>query len=336
MQEVLIALDVGHGLHTPGKQTPDGIKEWLIGDKVRDKVVELLAPYNCAFLHTDNDEGYTDESLTNRLNRYIAAGVKAFVSLHHNAFTGVWNKATGVEVYTDNNPTEADIQLANLIYSKMVEYTGLRGRGVKKANFTVINQNKIPAVLCEGGFMDGTEDYKVITSEEGQNAYARAVAESLIEFLSLEKKSTMQKSSEVKPPLKDEKISVTYQVWDNVHKKWLPNVENLEDYAGIYSHDICALFASLSKGNITYKVHYKGGAWLPEVTNRDDYAGLFGKVIDGLMMKTDTGKAIHYAVHLRSSNRWLPFVTGYNEDDYDNGYAGILGQSIDAVKIYIE
>lgn len=335
MKEVLIALDVGHGLYTPGKQTPDGIKEWLISDKVRDKVVELLAPYNCAFLHTDNDEGYTDESLTNRLNRYITAGAKVFVSLHHNAFTGLWNNATGVEVYTDNNPTPADVQLANLIYAKMVEYTGLRGRGVKKANFTVINQNKIPAVLCEGGFMDGTEDYKIITSEQGQNNYARAVAESLIEFLKLEKKSTLQTNSEAVVS-KDEKISVTYQGWDNVHKKWLPNVKDLENYTGIYSHDICAVFAHLSKGNVTYKVHCKGGKWLPEVTNREDYAGLFNKPIDGLMMKTDTGKTIHYAVHLRNRNKWLPFVTGYNEKDYYNGYAGILGQSIDAVKIYID
>jgi hypothetical protein len=36
--------------------------------------------------------------------------------------------------------------------------------------------------------MNSNNDYKVITSEAGQDAYARAVAEGLIEFLSLEKK----------------------------------------------------------------------------------------------------------------------------------------------------
>jgi hypothetical protein len=36
--------------------------------------------------------------------------------------------------------------------------------------------------------MDGTEDYKVITSDEGQTAYARAVSEGLIEYLGLQKK----------------------------------------------------------------------------------------------------------------------------------------------------
>lgn len=335
MSNVLIAIEAGHGLYTRGKETPDGIKEWLISDNVRDKVVEFLAPYDCDFLHTDNDEGNVDESLSSRLKRYIAAGATVFVSLHHNAFTGDWNNATGVEVYTDNNPTDADVELATLIHDKMVKYTGFKGRGVKKAAFTVINQNKIPAVLCEGGFMDSTNDYKIITSEEGKTAYARAVAESLIEFLNLKKKSELNNSSD-SDIKKEDKISVTYQVWDAVHKKWLSNVKDLEDYAGIYGHDICALYAHLSKGNIIYKVHTKGGKWLPEVTNRENYAGLFNKPIDGLMMRTDTGKTIHYAVHLCNRNKWLPFVTGYDEEDYYNGYAGILGQTIDAIKIYID
>ena len=39
---------------------------------------------------------------------------------------------------------------------------------------------------------------------------------------------------------------------------------------------------------------------------------------------------------MRRGNRWLPFVTGYSETDSQNGYAGIFGQEIDAVKIYVE
>ncbi len=134
----------------------------------------------------------------------------------------------------------------------------------------------------------------------------------------------------------NEKISVKYQVWDDVGNAWLPVVTDLTDYAGIFGHDVCAVFAELTKGNIFYKVHTKDGRWLPEVKNREDYAGLFNKPIDALMMRTDTGRTIKYAVHLRRSGRWLPFVTGYNEKDSNNGFAGILGQEIDAIKIYIE
>lgn len=125
--------------------------------------------------------------------------------------------------------------------------------------------------------------------------------------------------------------NITYQTWDDVKNKWLPNVINDSDYAGIFGHDVCCVYANLDRGNVYYKVHYKGGKWLPEVKNRNDYAGIYNKPIDGFMIKGD--KPLRYRVHLRKQNRWLPWVTGYNQNDKNNGYAGILGQEIDAIQI---
>ena len=125
---------------------------------------------------------------------------------------------------------------------------------------------------------------------------------------------------------------IIYQIWDDVKNKWLPNVVNDSDYAGIYGHDVCCIYASASVGNLYYQVHYKGGKWLPEVTNREDYAGLYNKPIDGFMIKSDV-RQLTYRVHLRRTNKWLPWVTGYNQNDSKNGYAGIVGQEIDAIQI---
>ena len=322
---IKIALDAGHGLNTVGKQTPDGIKEWSLNDKVCDKIQEFLCGYDLEIIRLDNDEGKVDESLQNRFARYIKSGAELLVSIHHNALKSTWSSATGVEVYTDKNPTAEDIKLAEIIYNKMVAYTGLRGRGVKQSDFYIINQDRIPAVLCEGGFMDGANDYKIITSEAGQKAYAKAVAEGIAEFLGFDKVADKPKNE----------VDVIYQVWDSVQKRWLPNVKNDEDYAGVFGHSACGVFANLNSGNIIYAVHYKGGKWLPEVTNRSDYAGIFNKPIDALMMKTDTGKELKYRVHLKKSKRWLPWVTGYSKKDHDNGYAGILGQEIDAIQIKV-
>ena len=183
----IIALDAGHGLYTAGKQTPDGIKEWTLNDKVRDYTVEDLKDYDCEFIFPDNNEGTVDEALGKRVSSYIGKA-DVLVSLHHNAFKGTWGNATGVGVFTDENPTAADTRLAKLIYERLVKNTGLKGRGIKKQPFWIINQNKVPAVLVEGGFMDNRTDYAVITSETGQRAYARAVADALIEFLELKKK----------------------------------------------------------------------------------------------------------------------------------------------------
>jgi len=193
---VKIGLDCGHGLKTAGKQTPNGIKEWILNDKVRDKIVYYLKDYDVDFVFTDNDEGNTDEALSTRVKRYINEGVDVFVSIHHNALSGKWNNATGVEVFVDRNNTTKDMELANMIYKNLPAYIGLKGRGIKKENWYVINQNKIPAVLVEGGFMDSNIDYPIITSEKGQDGYARAVAEGLIEFLKLQKRQT---TAEIQP-----------------------------------------------------------------------------------------------------------------------------------------
>lgn len=127
-------------------------------------------------------------------------------------------------------------------------------------------------------------------------------------------------------------FQIIYQTWDDVKNKWLPNVVNDTDYAGIYGHDVCCVYANANKGNVYYRVHYKGGKWLPEVKNRNDYAGIYNKPIDGFMIKSDT-KQLKYRVHLRRRNKWLPWVTGYNEKDSNNGFAGIIGHEIDAIQI---
>lgn len=185
---VKIGLDCGHSKVTKGKQTPDKIKEWDLNNQVRKRIVKMLKDYDVEIIHTDNNEGYKDESLSSRLAKYKNEKVDAFVSIHHNAFGEGWNSATGVEVYVDKKATAKDMKLAECIYNRLVKYTGLKGRGIKKENFYVINQNSIPAILVEGGFMTSTKDYKIITSDKGQTAYAKAVTEGLIEFLNLKKK----------------------------------------------------------------------------------------------------------------------------------------------------
>lgn len=195
----LIGIDCGHGLKTAGKQTLKGIngiiKEWTLNDHVRDYLVKELSDYDVAFVFTDGNEGNVDDDLVARFNKYMKAKVDVFISLHHNAFKSRWGKHTGVEVWVDRNHTAKDMELAKAIYKYLPSYTGLTGRGIKKEDWLVINQNTIPAVLVEGGFMDSEIDYPVITSAAGQKAYAKAVAKGLIDYLKLEKKKKAASSS---------------------------------------------------------------------------------------------------------------------------------------------
>lgn len=101
---------------------------------------------------------------------------------------------TGTEVYWHTKGTAEDKKLANIVAPKLASKTGLRNRGVKQAQFAVLGC-KATAILCEGGFMDTASDYKVIISDKGQQAYADAVVEALVEYLGLTKKSQSSSSS---------------------------------------------------------------------------------------------------------------------------------------------
>ena len=79
-----------------------------------------------------------------------------------------------------------------------------------------------------------------------------------------------------------------------------------------------------------YKVRTEG-RWLPEVKNLDDYAGITGKPITDIAVKVSAG-SIKYRVHIKNG-QWLPFVTGYNVNDDNNGYAGDK-KEIDAIEVF--
>lgn len=51
------------------------------------------------------------------------------------------------------------------------------------------------------------------------------------------------------------------------------------------------------------------------------------------MIKATKGRA-KYRVHTKVG-QWLPWVTGYDARDNNNGYAGIMGAVIDAIQVEI-
>lgn len=115
----------------------------------------------------------------------------------------------------------------------------------------------------------------------------------------------------------------TYRVYDNVKNKWLPKVKvGSSDYAGNFGHGVSALQIT----NRTYRVHDRvKGKWLPWITGATDYAGNLPDNIDGVQVKGAT-----YRVHIRGG-KWLEWVD--KVDDTKNGYAGIIGETIDAIQI---
>ena len=86
-----------------------------------------------------------------------------------------------------------------------------------------------------------------------------------------------------------------------------------------------------NKVNVYYRVKTQKHGWLPEVKNLEDYAGWENSPITGLAVKADKG-SIKYRVHVKGG-KWLGWITKYDINDYNYGYAG-NNKPIDAIQIY--
>ena len=94
---------------------------------------------------------------------------------------------------------------------------------------------------------------------------------------------------------------------------------------------------ALGKVNATYMVQTGGDRWWEPITNFNNtdcngFAGAGdGVPITGIAVNVDRG-SVRYRGHVLGGD-WLPWVTGYDTGDFDNGWAGD-GRVLDAVEIY--
>ena len=184
----VVVFDAGHSLVTAGKQTMNGkygiVKEWTINDKVLRKAKEILERdyTGITIYRTDDVTGKTDISLNERVRRCNSYNPVLFISFHHDAGGG-----TGTEVFWHSQGTAEDKKVASILAPKLASKCGMRNRGVKQNKLGVLTC-KSTAILVEGGFMDTQSDYEYICSDRGQQAYAEAVVETVVEYLGLAKK----------------------------------------------------------------------------------------------------------------------------------------------------
>ena len=194
---VKIVVDAGHGGFgvTPGKRSPSNEYEWTFNDKVVDAFMLFLSKYeNVQILRVDDPSGKVDIPLSVRTNKANAFNADAYISFHHNALTGVWGNHGGVETFTFDgaNANPDSVKLAKAIHPQVVKAMGIGDRGIKKANFHVVRETNMPAVLVEGGFMDSRIDIKAMRDDKRLKAQGEAIARGVVEYFGLNLKGNMK------------------------------------------------------------------------------------------------------------------------------------------------
>ena len=135
-------------------------------------------------------------------------------------------------------------------------------------------------------------------------------------------------------------VNVYYRVKTQKHG-WLPEVKNLEDYAGWQGSPITDVAIRVDKGSIKYRVSPKGQNFLPYVTgyNTKDsingYAGN-GKPIDRIEVYYYTPNDIRPYKKIYYRANGLPWQSDNDKNSKMDGYAGIIGQNITKLEMYIK
>lgn len=178
-----IIIDAGHGPQTAGKQSPDGsLKEFMFNSRVADMVKEILLDRGISTIFTHDIN--RDVPLNERIKLANQLKGTAFISIHANAFGTSWNDANGIETYVYVNPMKASKDLAQMMQASMVHTCERRDRGVKYANFAVLRETKMPAILIECGFMTNKEECQLLKSESYRKKCANAIVFSIQNWMS--------------------------------------------------------------------------------------------------------------------------------------------------------
>lgn len=130
----------------------------------------------------------------------------------------------------------------------------------------------------------------------------------------------------------NDKAELDCDIWQNSSSGRINGYNGRLDTNVIYNDDIFSVKSDtkVEKPTLTYRV-YADGKWYSEVKGLSNIAGRKKQAISAVAIKVSKGD-IKYRVHLLNGD-WLDWVDGYDINESNNGYAGILGKVIDAVQV---
>jgi N-acetylmuramoyl-L-alanine amidase len=186
-----IMIDAGHGYHTAGKRTVDGMKEYEFNRAVANEMKQLFSQFEhvtVLFSHSDTE----DVPLAKRASKANEASVDLFISIHANAHGNgrEWTAAEGIETYVYTSKPKAAYELAKIVQANLAAGTSRKNRGVKTEDFYLLKATNMTAILCECGFMTHRIEAGLLKTNGYRHACAQAIVHGVAAYYHLKEKST--------------------------------------------------------------------------------------------------------------------------------------------------
>lgn len=196
---MIILIDNGHGINTPGKCSPDGrFKEYAWAREIAKMLYNRLKDSYTTKLITPEE---VDISLATRVKRVndvcLEHGAKnvLLISIHTDAAgaDGKWHNARGFSARVGTNASSRSKKLASCLWNRAIEM-GLKGnRCVPNEkyiaqNLYILKNTHCPAVLTENLFQDNKDDVDFLLSAEGKKKIVDMHVKGIIDYINYAKK----------------------------------------------------------------------------------------------------------------------------------------------------
>jgi len=173
-----VVLDPGHGGKDPGAPGRNG-PEKIVNLDTALRVRNILNAKGIRTVMTRDDDSTVD-----REDRPVIANkAKAdlFVSIHADSSQN--GSANGAKVYVSRKASTASNELAKQM-ARSFGSNGITSRGVGEADYVVLVDTNMPAVLVEQGFLTNSGDMKKLASGAYRQRIAEAISQAIVAHLS--------------------------------------------------------------------------------------------------------------------------------------------------------
>lgn len=196
---MIVLIDPGHGIETPGKRSPDGsFMEYKWNREVADmicwKLLCLGVDARILVSETNDISLSTRVQRVNKLCSQVGAYNVILVSVHSNAAGNgkEWMNAKGWSCYTTKGVTKSD-KIAECMYDafeaefpeRKIRKDMSDGDRDWESNFYIIHKSKCPAVLLENFFYDNREECEWLLENKTKNRIANAAVQGIMNYMKI-------------------------------------------------------------------------------------------------------------------------------------------------------
>jgi N-acetylmuramoyl-L-alanine amidase len=180
-----VVIDPGHGLinvwgsSDPGAIGPSGVVERDVVMNISLMLGEILLKEGFTVIFTRH--GNTSLTLNERANTACRVNADLLVSVHANASTNPLLSGTMTFHCQSREPGQEAVNqkrklLASVIQAELLALLQREDKGVREANFLVLRESLVPAVLVETAFISNSVEEKLLASSQFQKLSAEAIS----------------------------------------------------------------------------------------------------------------------------------------------------------------